>query len=149
MRTIIRIFVSLWFLLGWISHVYLGLTNPEMYRAFGKTALLPGYRTLWQNVVMPNITLFALLLAAFEIFVGVLLVNKGKWVKVGLVLSFLFNLFLLQMGLGYLTANAWEGFLFNRLANLVFMALLVYLWFGSYEHSIPEILNTWWSKIRR
>ncbi len=123
MRMAVRVFVGLWYLLGWMVHVYLGVFNPEVYRAFGETALIPGYGAVWQGLVMPHITLFALLLAGFELGVGLLLVSKGRWVKVGLALSMAFNLFLVQMGLGWPTGDAWTSFLVNRLPNLVFIAI--------------------------
>ena len=141
MRNFIRGFVAIWYLLGWISHVYLGIANPQIYAAFGKTALIPGYAELWQNFVMPNITLFALLLAAFEIVVGLLLINKGKWVKYGLVLSVLFNLFLIQMGLGVAEATGIEHFLLNRAANLVFLAIQIPLFWGTDEKTLIESIR--------
>lgn len=52
-----------------------------------------------------------LLLAVFEILVGLLLINQGQWVKIGVLLSILFNLFLVQMGLGIPTESAWDNFL--------------------------------------
>jgi len=139
-RNAVRVFVALWYLLGWLSHFYLGIFAPEMYRSFGETALIPAYASLWQTFVMPNITFFAMILAVFEISVGFLLVNKEKWVKLGLLLSILFNLFLVQMGLGYLTPNGGLSFLVNRLPNLLFIALQVPLLWGWDEHSIQEIL---------
>ncbi len=50
---------------------------------------------------MPHITFFALLLATFEITTGILIFSKGRYVKIGLTASVLFNLFLVQLGLGY------------------------------------------------
>jgi hypothetical protein len=44
---------------------------------------------------MLSITLFTLALAVFEIGVGILLIGRGRWVQYGLVLSILFNLFLM------------------------------------------------------
>jgi hypothetical protein len=90
---------------------------------------------------MPEITYFTILLAAFEIVVGCLLIGKGKWVKLGLGLSFLFNLFLVQMGLGYPASDAWTGFLVNRLPNLIFIALQIPLLWGWDEHSVPESIR--------
>lgn len=141
MRNGIRLFVAPWYLLGWLSHVYLGLSAPEeTYGHLAETALLPAYTTLWRDLVMPNITFFALLLAAFEIVVGVLLVGKGKRVKVGLILSIMFCLFLLQMGMGVLTTSRWESFVSNRLPPLAFLALQVPLLWGHYETSLPEAI---------
>lgn len=141
MRNGVRLFVSLWYLLGWLSHVYLGLFVPETYRLFGETSIFSSFDILWRNFVMPSITFFALLLAAFELLVGCLLVSKGKWVKAGVVLSILFNLFLVQMGLGYPTTDEWQSFLINRIPNLVFIALQIPLLWGWDEYSIPETLE--------
>jgi hypothetical protein len=41
-----------------------------------------------------------LLLAAFEMAVGILILSKDRYVKIGLIASVLFNLFLVQLGLG-------------------------------------------------
>jgi len=141
MRNAVRTFVALWYLMGWLLHVYLGLSAPDTYRVFGGTALLPGYSAFWHNMVMPYITVFALLLAAFEVLVGCLRISKEKWVKIGLVFSILFNLFLVQMGLGYAVQDPLTGFLVNRLPNLIFMALQIPLLWGRDERSVIESLR--------
>lgn len=141
MKNIIRSFVALWYLLGWVSHVYLGLFSPDTYRLFGETALIPAYTAFWKNFMMPNITIFALILAVFEIVVGSLLISKKKWVKIGLVLSILFNLFLVQMGLSYPSPNPLSHFLVNRSPNLIFIALQVPLLWVSFESSIVEVMR--------
>ena len=141
MKNGIRVFVSLWYLLGWISHVYLGLFAPAVYQAFGATALFPFVSTLWQNLVLPHITLCALLLAAFEIAVGLMLIYKHRWVKYGLVLSIFFNLCLILLGLGFPAADGLHDFLGNRLANTIFIALQIPLFWGTFEYSIPELIK--------
>lgn len=140
MRNGVRIFVSLWYLLGWVAHVYLGLAAPETYRVFGSTALIPAYTTFWNSFVMPHITIFALLLAAFEVFTGILLASKGRRVKAGLTLSILFNVFLVQMGLGFPASNTISDLLINRGPNLLFIALQLPLLKGWDERSIREIV---------
>ncbi len=142
MKNIIRTFVAIWYLFGWISHVYLGLFSPETYRLFGDTALMPAYTAFWNNFVMPNITFFALMLAVFEIVVGSLLISKKKWVKIGLIFSILFNLFLVQMGLGYPSSEPWSHFLVNRLPNMFFIALQIPLLWIPFEQSIFEVIRT-------
>lgn len=148
MRNGLRLFIALWYLLGWVSHVYLGVCAPETYRSFGATAMIPGYTYLWQAWIMPSITMWALVLALFEIGVGCLLVSKGKWVKLGLLLSILFNLFLVQMGLGYSAPEGWSNFLVNRLPNLIFVALQIPLLWGWDEYSIPTAIRRYFSKDR-
>jgi hypothetical protein len=122
----LRVFVAAWYLFGWMSHVYFGLVIPRIYAPFGDTALIPGFRAFWHMAVMPHITACALALAAFEMAVGcLLLLGRDRWFEAGLVLSILFNLFLVQMGLGYPAATPWMDFLANRAANLLFIALQI------------------------
>ena len=141
MKNILRIFIALWYLLGWVSHFYLGIFSPATYAVFGSTALFPWVENLWQAIVLPHITLCALILAVFEIVVGVLLVSKGKWVRVGLVLSIFFNLCLVLLGLGMPAANGLHDFLMNRLPNLVFIGLQLPLFRGDFPRSIPESIK--------
>ena len=143
MRDIIRLLIATWYLLGWVSHVYLGLNNPEIYRPFGQTALIPAFTSFWYNVVMPQITAFALLLAAFEVEVGILLVSKERWVKIGLALSIAFNLFLIQLGLSYPAPDGLSDFLVNRLPNLIFIVLQVPLFWGQHTTSLPAVIRSW------
>ena len=140
-RNVVRTFVALWYLLGWLLHVYLGLSAPETYRLFGETALISACTIFWHNIVMPYITVFALLLAAFEVLVGCLLISKEKWVKIGLIFSILFNLFLVQMGLGYPAPDPLTNFLVNRLPNLIFIALQIPLLWGWDERSVLECVR--------
>ncbi len=141
MKNFLRGFISIWYLLGWISHVYLGLFSPDTYSVFGTTAIFPAFTQLWQNFFMPRITIFALLLAAFEITVGILIIIRGKWVKYGLVLSLLFNMFLVQMGLGMPATSFWSDFIGNRMANLIFIALQIPLFWGEYKESLPQVIK--------
>ena len=107
-------FLALWYLLGSVIHVRFGLANNQIYARFGTTSLFAFSRQLWSSAVMPRITFFALLLATFEMTTGILILSKGRYVKVGLVASLLFNLFLVQLGLGY-SEIPWSGrdFLLN------------------------------------
>lgn len=142
MKNVVRGFVALWYLLGWISHVYLGLFSPDTYQVFGETALFPFVTALWRGWIFPNITVCALFLAVFEIAVGFLLISKGKWVKYGLALSVCFNACLVILGLGMVTADFWQSFLMNRLPNLVFIAMQIPLFWASFEASLPELVRS-------
>ncbi|MFZ0427977.1 MAG: hypothetical protein WAO20_07655 [Acidobacteriota bacterium] len=144
MKNAVRILVAPWYLLGWLSHVYLALAMPEIYRGFGNTALIPGFRELWRTVVMPEIVFFALALAAFELVVGILIIGKGTPVKYGLAASILFNLFLVQLGLAGQTADWVSDLLVNRLPNLVFIAIQIPLLFCTFERSLFEVLAGKW-----
>ena len=142
MKNVLRTFVACWYLLGWMVHVYLAITSPQIYEVFGTTGLIPGYDQFWNNWIMPNITFWTILLAAFELCVGLLLIYKGKWVKIGLVFSILFNGFLIQMGLGSETNTFWSDFLSNRLPNLIMVMLQFPLLWGTYYQSIIESIKS-------
>ena len=138
----LRGLVAFFYLVGTLLHFYLGLTNPEIYRAFGQTSLLPGFAAFWENWVMPRMGLLALLLAVFELVVGLLLIYQGRAVKVGLALGLLFNLFLVQLGLAFPAETIGADVYFNRLPNLVFAGLQIYLLFKSFPESIPSLLRS-------
>ena len=90
---------------------------------------------------MPRITVLALLLAVFELAVGLLLITKGKWVKLGLVLSIGFSLFLIQLGLAIPAEDLSMDIYFNRFPNIVFVFLQLYLVFQSYPETIYEVIR--------
>ena len=140
MKNAVRCFVAPWYLLGWILHLYVAVMVPQMYRNFGNTAILPLTRGLWQTVIMPNIVFFALSLAVFELFVGLLIIGKGKQVKIGLIASILFNLFLVQLGLSGQATDWRSDFMMNRLPNLIFVAIQLPLLFSTFEQSLIDIV---------
>jgi hypothetical protein len=136
------LFFALWYLLGSLVHIKLGLTNNHIYEQFGRTSLFAACGELWTSVVMPNITFFALLLAAFEMATGILILSKGRYVKIGLTASVLFNLFLTQLGLGWPEIRWSErDFLLNRLPNLLFALLQCPLFWVHFDRSLPEFLR--------
>ncbi len=132
LKNLVRALVAIWYLLGWVLHIYLGLFNPGAYQAFGTTALIPGFDRVWAGLIMPRIAVLALLLAVFEIAVGFLLLYRGRWVTLGLIVSILFNGFLVQLGLGFPAPDSGSDFYFNRLPNLVFVLVQIYLLLQSY-----------------
>lgn len=64
--------------------------NPQAYLDYAEGALIPLYRDLTVSVVSVSPFAFGLLLMAFEITMGFLLLHKGKSVKIGLVGTMLF-----------------------------------------------------------
>jgi len=86
-----RIFLGIFFLVmaigvnGWFT-----FTNPQVYIDYISDALIPIYRDIALTIVELNPVLFALLLMAFEITMGLLLLSKGNLVKIGLVGTMIF-----------------------------------------------------------
>ncbi len=88
-----RIFLGLFFLamaLGVNGSFTFG--NPQAYIDYAEGALIPLYRNLVVPVVSISPFLFGLLLMAFEITMGALLLHKHKSVKIGLTGTMLFLL---------------------------------------------------------
>jgi len=142
-RTVARLFVLPWYLTGWALHVVLGLFAPEAYQAFGSTAVLPGFGDLWGSLVMPHISFFALLLAGFELTVALLFLSGGRRFRVGVALSIVFNVFLVQLGLGCQTGGLARSFIVNRLPNLVMVAIQVPLLLGPEVRPMREVVRGW------
>ena len=101
-----------------------------------------GHHHLWWLSLL-SADIFALLLAAFEMATGILILSKGRYVKIGLVASVLFNLFLVQLGLGF-PEIPWTGrdFLLNRLPTLLFALLQLPLFWVHFNKSPPDLLST-------
>jgi hypothetical protein len=137
-----RLFFALWYLLGSLSHVWYGLTNNHIYQIFGRTSIFAISRELWASVVIPHITFFALLLAAFEITTGILILSRGRLVWFGLTASVLFNLFLVHLGLGF-PEVLWSrrDFLLNRLSCSLFAILQLPLFWVRFDLSFPGFLR--------
>lgn len=66
------------------------LTNPQGYVDYASGALIPFYRDIALAVVELSPVLFGLLLMAFEIAMGLLLLHKHRAVKVGLIGTMVF-----------------------------------------------------------
>ena len=137
-----RLFFALWYLLGSPSHVFYGITNNQIYEIFGRTSIFAISRELWASVVMPHITFFALLLAVFEMTTGILILSKDRLARIGLGASVLFNLFLVQLGVGFPEAR-WSGrdFLLNRLFCSLFAFLQLPLFWVRFDLSFPGFLR--------
>ncbi|HEY9343969.1 MAG TPA: hypothetical protein VIQ53_01600 [Inquilinus sp.] len=90
-------FVAL-FASGACVHVYLALTTPDSYRPFADGALFGWVYDGWQNIFMADPTLWALLLAAAELTIAVLLVKSPR---AGYVAVIAFHLALMCFGWGF------------------------------------------------
>ena len=86
-----RIFLGLFFLVMAIGvNGFFTFTNPQAYVDYASGALIPVYQDIALMVVELNPVLFGILLMAFEIAMGVLLLHKGKSVRIGLIGTMVF-----------------------------------------------------------
>jgi uncharacterized membrane protein YkgB len=86
-----RIFLGLFFLVMAIGiNGSFMFTNPQAYSEYASGALIPVYRGIALAVVRLNPVLFGLLLMAFEIAMGLLLLHKKRSVRIGLIGTMVF-----------------------------------------------------------
>lgn len=139
----LRIFIALWYFGGCAIHVECALSRPGIYARFADATLFPLMGRVWTALVMPHISTFALLLAAFELTVGILLLSNGRAVKIALTSSLLFNLFLVQLGLGYPAApGSLQDFELNRLSNVLFILVQMPLFWARFDKSLATLIRS-------
>ena len=86
-----RLFLGLFFLVMAIGvNGSFTFTNPQAYVEYTSGALIPLYRDIALMIVELNPVLFGLLLMAFEIAMGLLLLHKGRSVQIGLIGTIVF-----------------------------------------------------------
>jgi hypothetical protein len=127
---IARIVFGIVLLAGSATNAFLALTQPEVYTSFADTAILPLYRDLWGSLVVPYLRFWLLLVVAFELTTGILILSKRVWVKVGLVGAILFFLFLVPFW--------WEG---GALINIAFAVIVALLLRYDYDASIIDLIR--------
>jgi hypothetical protein len=98
-RTVRRV-VGGFFLFTAGVNVGLAAADPEVYRDFAAASYLDVVARLWQDVVMARPTAWALLLAAGELVIGVLLLVGGRAARLGWVAVIVFHVLLLLFGFG-------------------------------------------------
>jgi hypothetical protein len=90
-------FVAL-FASGSVVHLFLALVAADAYSPFADAALFGWVYDGWQNIFMAHPSLWALLLAAAELIIAVLLVNTPR---VGYLAVIAFHLALMLFGWGF------------------------------------------------
>jgi len=53
MFSLLRVLFAVAYLGGTFIHLYNGARQPQVYRAFGDTALVPGFKRVWSGLFMP------------------------------------------------------------------------------------------------
>jgi hypothetical protein len=81
-----RIFLGFFYLIMALGvNTVLAFTNPQSIVTMGEGSILEFYRTFFTNVVSLAPIPFILLVAIFEITMGLLILNKHRKVKLGLI----------------------------------------------------------------
>jgi hypothetical protein len=123
-----RIVAGLFFLAMALGvNLTLILVDVGFYVTYGSQALLPLYRWFFREVVALNPTFFAILLVAYEFTVGILMLNKGLYVRLGLAGGILFLLAITPLGL-------------ETLGNIGMAVALALLLRQEYDRTLIDIL---------
>lgn len=86
-----RIFLGIFFLvMAFGVNGSFTFTNPQAYLDYANGALIPLYRDLAMRIVSISPILFGLLLMGFEITMGLFLLHKQEFVKIGLIGTIIF-----------------------------------------------------------
>jgi hypothetical protein len=86
---------------GAAIHVAIVITGTDTYRYFADTAFIPFVKQAWLSVFVPQAALLGLLLAAFELAVGLLILAGGPKTRLGLFAAMAFHLGLMLFGWGF------------------------------------------------
>jgi hypothetical protein len=82
------------YLIGAVFNLTYTLRNGEsFYGSFADNAWFGPARTLIRNVVIPNATVFSVLLIALQVSVALLIFSRGSRVELGLAIGAAFSLF--------------------------------------------------------
>ena len=79
-------------------------SNPTLFAVAGANALLPLYRWFFSEVLARYPLPFVTALIFFETTLGILILSRGRAVRLGLIAASLFCLFLTPVGIEELTA---------------------------------------------
>lgn len=128
-----RLFLGAWYIpIGVVLHSIVILNgNPQAYAGIAEGSFLPVYQVFFAGIVPQNVVLWATLAAVFELIVGVLIFSTGRAVKLGLLLSLVFQMFLIPMG-------AWG------VINVLLVVISAMLLQNTYERNMLTVLGNWW-----
>lgn len=94
-----RVFVGLFFAaMGLGVNGMFVLTNPQGFVDFAANAPIPAYRDIGLALVEPNPRAFGLFMLVFEVAVSLLILSRGRYVKLGLGGAVLFLLGITPLG---------------------------------------------------
>lgn len=90
-----EVLLGLIYLGGAVVNFWFFIRNPGIYSSFADSAILSIYRETWQELVVPHMRLFLLLVVIFEGLVGIAILSRGQFAKLGHAAALLFQIFLI------------------------------------------------------
>lgn len=88
-----RLVIGFVYLFGAPTHVYFAVFDPDGYRGMSEWAppITSVSRTFWDSWFVPNARVLALLLAAAELTIAILILSRDSWTRLGLAAAALFH----------------------------------------------------------
>jgi glucan phosphoethanolaminetransferase (alkaline phosphatase superfamily) len=125
-----RIFLGIFYLIMAIGiNVVNAFTNPESTIQMGEASFFVLYRNFFSDVVSRAPVLFILMVALFEIIMGLLILNKNKNVKLGLIGTSIFLILITPFG-------------YIQLPWLGLAGIQLYLVRKDFGKTFPEIIGS-------
>ena len=129
-----RIFLGLFYLvMAFGVNTVLAFTNPQSIVQMGEGSILELYRIFFSNVVSLAPIPFILFIAIFEITMGLLILNKHKKVKLGLIGTTVFLCLITPFG-------------YIQLPWLGIALIQLYLLSKDFDKTLFEIIKTFFTK---
>ncbi|HRZ20570.1 MAG TPA: hypothetical protein P5184_02810 [Bacteroidales bacterium] len=123
-----RIFLGFFYLVMAIGiNIPNAITNPQSTVQMGEASLLGFYRILFSEVVSKAPVLFILAIAIFQITMGLLILNKHKYVKYGLTGASVFLILITPFGyiqIPWLGIAAIQLYLLTKDFNKTFIEII-------------------------
>ncbi|HOW26406.1 MAG TPA: hypothetical protein PK711_12145 [Bacteroidales bacterium] len=123
-----RIFLGIFYLVMAIGiNIPNAITNPQSTVQMGEASLLGFYRILFSEVVSKAPVLFILAIAIFQITMGLLILNKHKYVKYGLTGASVFLILITPFGyiqIPWLGIAAIQLYLLTKDFNKTFIEII-------------------------
>lgn len=93
----LRMVWGLFFLGSSVFNLSYTFSHPEFYEQFADMALFDFYADLIENIVVPYAEWFTVTLALFELAVGLFVLSKNVYVKIGIYASLFFTVLLIPV----------------------------------------------------
>lgn len=94
-----RIFLGIFYLIMAIGiNLVNAFTDPQSTVQMGEASLIGFYRTIFTDIVSKAPAVFIILIALFEFTMGILILNKHKRVKLGLIGTSVFLILITPFG---------------------------------------------------
>jgi hypothetical protein len=132
-----RIFLGLFYLVMAIGiNIVNAFTDPQSTVQMGEASLIEFYRNIFTNIIAKSPSLFILIIALFEITMGLLILNKKLKVKLGLISASFFLVFITPFG-------------YIQIPWLGIAAVQIYLLKMEFDKTFIEILKAYFNRNKK